>query len=615
MSLWSETVLHLAILLLFFIYVSKSIKSGEFRYRPDILNLFFVFFILYIAFQALFRITKAPYNTRIALETALLYFALFFVTANYVRSRDDIDKILYRITQAGFLVSIIGILQKITSTDRMYWLIKMPLENFFGTFVNQNHFAFYIAMVSLTTLGAIFSSVNKWDGRGSGLPLKYAVVNAVDKLLNGRILFNILALALMLTSLFLSKSRSGMVFFSASAGLFLVFMAFRRGAKKTAVVILLGFVCAYFLLNHIGVETAKARLYSVLSSKEYEGRLVLYTAGMKLFGDYPLFGIGVGSFANIFPMYNFGPEIRFSRHLHNDPLQLLIEMGIIGFVFVFTPLFIFIIKFFLGIVKASDTYKYCIGLAIFFALFHLALNSITDFGMRINAISSLAVILLALAISVMNLGFSEKKRSVVFIKSAPQQKIYGISAAIIFLYSFYLVSKPLAAYSLISKNINAYGIALSLDPGNDDLRYRYFSFIVNALGKGEIPGDVAYRNASEAIDTAIRLNPYRTNYLVSKAYLELWKKNYAKTDELIGKAAVMEPENPRIHLAYAYVLFKQAVDQEDAQKRERLLKKGLAYYRRAGVLSKHTRLYSVIEDRQAYNALKEALDKEGIFVE
>ena len=134
--LWSETVLEISILLALFLYILKSVREGAvISYRRNILNVFFACLVLYIACQLRFGLTECPYQTYLALKLASSLFGLFFVVTNVVDTRRSIDKILFLITLAGFLVSVLGIIQLVTSTDKIYWVRSFPDAGFFASFI------------------------------------------------------------------------------------------------------------------------------------------------------------------------------------------------------------------------------------------------------------------------------------------------------------------------------------------------------------------------------------------------------------------------------------------------------------------------------------------------
>lgn len=612
-DVWAEFVLKISILTIFFLFLLMSIKTGVLEYRVNALNIFFIAFILYTAFQIVFKVSILPHYTFNALETVIIYFGLYFVVTNMFGGSGGVYNVISRITVAGFFVSSLGIVQAVTKTDKIYWVKHVPHSNFFGSFVNENHFACYVSMVSLVTLGSIISSMYKWKKISWNMPFKYIVLNISENILNKKTLFKIFAFGVMAASVFLSKSRSGMIFFLASAAFFILFIALGKKRKGIIWIVLLGILPSYLLLSRIGTDTVAARFISIFKSNDYEGRTTLYMQGLKLFRDYPLFGTGIGTFSNIFPMYQFGSELKFSEHLHNDILQFLIEAGFIGFIIIVIPFLAFIVKFISRITRTADTYKYYVGLSILTSLFYLSLHSLTDFGMRINAISSLFIILIALSSSLMNAGKERKVR----IKDKNFKAVLYAASIMIFVYSSFLISRPFIAYLLCekAKTDSSFRLAMKIDPKDDKVYYNYCNFILDRLNRKEIEEEASYKTAREMLDKAVKLNPYKTNYVVAKAQICFWQYDYENAFALLQKATLMEPDNSRVNLIYAYMLFWKGINEMDVSERKRLLAKGLAYYRRAGELSKHVHLYKIMDDTISYQILRSALKSEGIIIE
>lgn len=612
-AVWSEFVLRISILTIFFLFVIKAVKDGVLEYRASALNAVFAVFILYMAFQVLFKTSILPHYTTNALEITTIYFMLYFVVASMVRERANTHNIISWITITGFFVSSLGIIQFLTKTDKIYWIRPVHSNAFFGPFVNENHFACYISMTALVTLGGIVSSMHRWKKIPRDMPFKYMVLNVFENILNEKTLFRIFAFGVMAASLFLSKSRSGMVFFLASMAFFILFAASGKNKKTIIWTVLLGILASYLLLNRIGIDTAALRLGSIFKYGEYEGRLTLYMQGLKVLKDYPLFGTGIGTFANIFPLYQFGSELRSYMHLHNDILQLLIESGAIGFIIITIPFLAFIMKFISRLSGTSGTDKYYAGLSILAALFYLSLHSLTDFSMRLNAISSLFVILIAISAPLMDPG--EKRR--LYIKGKIAKPVLYTAVIIIFISSLFLASRPFIVSLLCEKGQSdfSFRLAMKLDPKNDAVYFDYCGFMLDKLGRKEVKENDAYEAAIKALDKAIRLNPYKTKYLMAKGEVYSRWHDYGKAFDLLREAALMEPDNSKINLIYSYMIFWKAVNEIDASEREKLLNLGRAYYKRAAALSKHIHLYKIINDKNAYQLLKSILKDYSIDID
>jgi len=59
-------------------------------------------------------------------------------------------------------------------------------------------------------------------------------------------------------------------------------------------------------------------------------RLIMLRAGLRMVGDHPLTGIGVGQVKHLYPVYAPDAPRRRTSHLHDTPLQILVERGVPG---------------------------------------------------------------------------------------------------------------------------------------------------------------------------------------------------------------------------------------------------------------------------------------------
>lgn len=626
--LWSITILQSAILLLFFLYVLSSIRKGVFEYKQTSLNLFFLLFTLYIGLQLL-GFTKEPYRTFSALKMSLLYFALFLVVTNTIKTRREIQSLIFKITLAGFFVSLFGIVQFFSGTDKIYWTKEvMHRDIFFGSFINENHFAAYISIIALITLGSIFATIISSEKKRTDQyhSFKKGIVITLDKILNGSTFFSIFAFSIMVTSVFLSGSRGAVVFLSSALLFFIISFLFRKSAKKAAWISLFIFIVILLLLVWVGMEKTLDELSTVFNSENYLERVHVYGDAVNVLRDYPAFGVGVGSFSNIFPMYRSGFGIAFYPHLHNEALQLFVEVGAFGFIVILVPFVLFLLQLFKSAGKTLSSYKYCILTGIIASFLYLGLHTMISFSMRLNAISTLFVILLSMAVLVINLKPSSsgrglavdmKVKTLFAVKSPGAKRVAGISTSFIFACLSFFILRPFIAHTLAENadRPSLFERAISLDPKNARLYYDYHTFILMRSNLGLIGKDEGYDKAKSALHKAIRLNPYKTSYLVAEGRLALKRNRYSEASSLLRKASSIEPNNHRVRLLYAYALFLEGLNEKNGKKKEMLLKKGLVNYKMARSLCSYVNLFTTITDRKSFRNLRKALAKEGINVE
>lgn len=150
-------------------------------------------------------------------------------------------------------------------------------------------------------------------------------------------LFGLLALALLLSGLVLTKSRGGLI--AGPLGL-LVLTPF---LERRQIFALVGMGAATILVTgSLLSEELLARFGSILQVAQsgeavdaaVEGRLASWSVARQLFYDNPLIGVGVGNFNAYYQDYALGLGLIFrgeGRSAHSLYLEILAETGLVGF--------------------------------------------------------------------------------------------------------------------------------------------------------------------------------------------------------------------------------------------------------------------------------------------
>jgi len=641
---WAASVLELSILILFFLHLFQGIRSGRIRYRKNSLNVLFFVFILGIIAQLLLGTSCVPYRTFMTFKTVILYFALFFVIVNRVKCRKDIDHIIATISLAGLLVSSVAIMQLVTGTDKIYWTRKPPAPVFFGPFTYWNHFSCYVALAALLTLGSLCYQLLKSKDITWQEP-KQTLKDLMNIITEPKAAFLLLSFSLMTMALFLAKSRAAILCFVAMLVFFLSSLWTKKSTRKAIPVFFSGIVLAFLIIvffllgTNTGADKIIMELRTIFSAEEYAFRVALYTIDApKIFKAHPFFGIGLASLYDVLPLYlsminvhGWGhvPGIYevavIPRYIFNDTLQLLLEMGSI----VFLILAVLFVRFIFTTVKiirgAVSRYKFTVGMGIISAIFFFGLHSSIDYDVWLSSLSSLLVIILSLALLTAHLRIAHygteiafEERTVAIIKTKRGKIVFFVFSAIVFGYFALIVCRPLIVNVLTKREatLSSFRTALAIDPKNDRLRYTYHKFLLDQYQKGLLEKETAFRHAEAAIDRAIRLNPYKTSYLVTKGDFELRRKRYNEAALIYQKAATMEPHNPIIQMGCAAAIFWQAIHERNISKRSILTKKGNIYYSKARALSSgKITLASIVKNKKVYTRLIESLRKEGVAVQ
>ncbi|MDP8235645.1 MAG: O-antigen ligase family protein [Candidatus Erginobacter occultus] len=270
------------------------------------------------------------YPSRTAGELVRLtaYGAIFYALKGYRPaggSRTSFAaRLLTAVVATGFVVSVIGILQKYSWQGMIYWLRPIRFGNPFGPFVNRNHFAGYIIMVIPLALGLLLTR----QPRPAGEAFRDRMVRSDPR----RLLLGFMALV-MAVSLFLSYSRSG-ILAGVLAFIFLIGVSrhFRLIDRRQALVIFgTSLVLVALTLAFFGTADLVARFETVGGGgAEVEYRWDIWRDTVRIYRDYPVLGIGLGGFERFYPYYKSFYRRKPFTHAENDYLQVAAEMGTWG---------------------------------------------------------------------------------------------------------------------------------------------------------------------------------------------------------------------------------------------------------------------------------------------
>jgi O-antigen ligase len=250
---------------------------------------------------------------------------------------------------------------------------SIPTAGIRGSYVNRNHFA------GLLELSLPFAIVYPIATMRSGCRTFY-----------GALLASLcIALAtLILLGIILSLSR--MAFAASLTSLFVVgYLTLGIGAswrKQIAVTVLLGFtVIAGFL--YLAPDTLVARFGEAVRTDEGSTnlRIRLWTDTLRLVWEYPLVGTGLGTFEQAFQKYKtVGPQLAVDSP-HNDYLQLLAELGVVGVAIAAVAMTALLIVASRGAFSGAKSSKRYFAIACVGALITILMHSFTDLNLYIPA--------------------------------------------------------------------------------------------------------------------------------------------------------------------------------------------------------------------------------------
>jgi len=322
-----------------------------------------------------------PHQTIIALCRLLAYVGAFSVAAYVFDSRQK-SSVIRTLVLLGCFEAAYGIVQYLAGFQKIFWYTKVYyIQEATGTYINRNHFAGFLEMVIPLGLARVFHLLYSQGGGAmrSG--------HSRASLLGSPVLLHGFAVVIMLVAIVFSRSRMGMFSICAS----LVFVALigqlrarsRVWALGTLLVVLSSIIYALW----IGLGPVLDR-YELLGQRGYfesEGRLALWRDVWRLVRDYPLAGIGLGTFATGFQRYQTTHVGSLVDHAHSDYLEFAAELGLVGAALVFVPILFLWLRMCWVFVTNPNPHRRAVLLGCIGSTLAILIHGVTDFNLQIPA--------------------------------------------------------------------------------------------------------------------------------------------------------------------------------------------------------------------------------------
>jgi len=231
------------------------------------------------------------------------------------------------------------------------------------------------------------------------------------------------AAAIMVGTVFISGSRGGMLAVTAELVILATILVKQRRGLRTAVAVGLFLAIVVTLLAWVGGGELTRRIASVgtpHSDLSSEVRTYINRDGFRMFLKKPILGWGLGAFPVVYPQFRTFYTNFFVNEAHNDYLQLLIEMGLLGFatmVWFVATLYVRALK---KIRNWEGEISGAVALACALGLSGILVHSAVDFNLQIPANASLFYVLCTIAAAEPFVRPARKRRAV---RSKPPEDI------------------------------------------------------------------------------------------------------------------------------------------------------------------------------------------------
>lgn len=339
------------------------------------------------------------YATRGELLKNIAYISLFYLTVSVVNSRFRVKILIYIMVIVGTAEAMVGLLGYFTGHEVISFAFMGNLNKDYtiGTFINRNHYANFMAIIVPLGAGLAFSDTHYIS---SAINSKDKIVHFIDELFSHKSILTLLII-IMLSAIVLSESRGAVLsLFIASI---LVFLITKKNNKhgywsRYKIPVYVSLIIAIVIAWN-GIGGIKERFNAEDLVKDE--RLQLLSIEKPIFTDHYLLGTGAGSFETSFLMHrdeSLRPIVY--DHAHNDYLETLIELGIIGTLLLGAAIFMAMFYIYDCLRKTSSSFKKSILTGVLVSLFTMLIHASLDFSFRIPANAVYFYIVLALGLTV-----------------------------------------------------------------------------------------------------------------------------------------------------------------------------------------------------------------------
>ena len=207
--------------------------------------------------------------------------------------------------------------------------------------------------------------------------------------------------AVMASTIFLSGSRGGMLALVIELLIFAVVLIRQHRGFRTAVSVAAFLLIVISLLTWVGGGELSRRVSSISTETRSEitggMRLTIDRDALHMFSKKPVLGWGVRAFPVVYPQFRSFYTNFFVNEAHNDYLQLLVEMGLLGFG---AMLWFLIVVYRRAVIKIKDWTSDVSGavtLACMLGCSGILVHSAVDFNLQIPANAALFYVFCTIA--------------------------------------------------------------------------------------------------------------------------------------------------------------------------------------------------------------------------
>ena len=401
-DVWALGLLALVVGAIAVLWLADGWRSGEFSFNASLLQIPLFGLVVIGLIQLLplraaadspgllgvpvsNALSLAPAQTRFAIVQLATYLVFFAAALRFINNQKRLRKTVVAVIIFGALIGFFAVLQQLAGAEGIYGLRQTAAAFTFGSYVNRHHFAALMEMTLALTLALLFGGATKKDKRifliAAAVVMGIAIVFTGSR--GGLIsLFAVLGF-IVLANLLVKKRESTEDSGDEDAPA-------KTNLRRNLTIIGGGLALIFGLLGAVimlGADDALVRATGLTYEREdvTNGRTHFWATALKIFGDNPVLGTGLDSFAMVFTRYDTWNGFLRVEQAHNDYLQILTDAGVLGFLCVLAFIILLFRESLQIIAKSSDNFRRNTAVGALAGCFGILVHSLFDFPLRTPA--------------------------------------------------------------------------------------------------------------------------------------------------------------------------------------------------------------------------------------
>jgi len=335
-------------------FLFKAIR-GKRSIRFELLDLFVLAFAILMIFGGLFSVSPSE-----SLPPASVFFCFmlsYFLIVNLIKTKELLKKLISFSLVSFTICSLYGIYQNFFEAPDTTWtdedMFSAIETRVVSTFENPNVFGEYLIML---------------------IPLALTFMLLAKKM-SGKSL-SLVSLVASVAALIFTWSRGAWL--GCIVSLLIFFIILNKNSLGAYIMGMLAFPLAIPFLP----ESIVSRFTSIgnMTDSSTSYRVYIWEASLGMIKDFPLTGIGIGTgaYQAVYSEYALA-GIETAPHSHNLYMQIMIELGILGFAVFMLTMFLFVNKAFTFIKSTSFSDARLLVGAVTCGIVAILVQGLTDY--------------------------------------------------------------------------------------------------------------------------------------------------------------------------------------------------------------------------------------------